>query len=100
LEDRVGGDEMRSRLMAFDSRSWEILGNTSNPELAQRNLLERDQMFTDRLVHSTKHLELPAIEVDTAMNENELAKQVTQAFRLTRILSSARERVVRMPCPG
>jgi 2-phosphoglycerate kinase len=69
------------RRAAFDNRGWEIPRKTSHPELARRNLLERDRMFTDRLFEETKHLELPVIE-DTAMNENKLARQVTQAFGL------------------
>jgi len=39
-------------------------------------------VFTDRLFEETKRLELPVIEIDTAMNEGELARQVTQAFGL------------------
>ena len=39
-------------------------------------------MFTDRLVKETKHLQLPAIEIDTPMDEGDLVRQVTQAFRL------------------
>ena len=39
-------------------------------------------MFTDRLIEETTRLELPVIEVDTAMNEGELARRVTQAFGL------------------
>jgi 2-phosphoglycerate kinase len=70
------------RRAAFDSRGWEIPHKTSDPELAQHNLLERDRMFTDRLLEETKRLELPIIEIDTAMNEGELARQVTQTFGL------------------
>jgi 2-phosphoglycerate kinase len=70
------------RRAVFDSRGWEIPRKTSDPELAQRNLLEHDRMFTDRLVEETKRLELPVIEIDTVMNESELARQVTQAFGL------------------
>lgn len=70
------------RRAAFDRRGWEIPQKTSDPELAQRNLLERDRIFTDRLVEETKALELPVIEIDTAMNEGELVRQVTQAFGL------------------
>lgn len=39
-------------------------------------------MFTERLVEETKRLELPVIEVDAAMTENELTQQVAQAFGL------------------
>lgn len=37
-------------------------------------------MFTDRLVEETKRLELPVIEIDSAMSEDELAAEVTRAF--------------------
>ncbi|WP_433184854.1 hypothetical protein [Actinoallomurus sp. CA-150999] len=70
------------RRTAFDGRGWEIPRKTSNPELARHNLLERDRMFTDRLFEETKRLELPVIEVDTAMNEAELVGRVTRAFGL------------------
>jgi 2-phosphoglycerate kinase len=72
------------RLAALESRgtTWAIAGKTSDPERALRNLLERDRMFTDRLVEETRRLRLPAVEIDTAMSEDELTKQVTQAFGL------------------
>jgi len=70
------------RRAAFAGRGWEIPRRTSNPAPARRNLLERDRMFTDRLIEETTRLELPVIEVDTAMNEGELARRVTQAFGL------------------
>ncbi|GAB3982430.1 hypothetical protein GCM10029978_086110 [Actinoallomurus acanthiterrae] len=70
------------RWTAFDGRGWEIPQRTGDPERARRNLLERDRMFTDRLFEETKRLDLPVIEVDTAMNEAELAGRVTQAFGL------------------
>jgi hypothetical protein len=70
------------RRAAFDRRGWEIPRKTSDPELARCNLLERDRVFTDHLFEETKRLELPVIEIDTAMNEGELARQVTQAFGL------------------
>lgn len=70
------------RRAAFDRRGWEIPQKTSDPDLAQRNLLEHDRMFTDRLFEETNRLELPVIEIDTAMNEGELVRQVTQAFGL------------------
>ena len=60
----------------------EIPHRTSDPGLAQHNLLERDRIFTDRLFEETKRLKLPVIEIDTAMNEVELVRQVTQAFGL------------------
>jgi 2-phosphoglycerate kinase len=69
---------------AFDSRGslWTIANKTSEPERALRNQLERDRMFTERLYVETKDLELPVIEVDTTMTEDELADRVTEGFRL------------------
>ncbi len=72
------------RRAAFDRRGslWTIAGKTSAPERALRNLLERDRIFTERLHAETKDLELPVIEVDTAMTEDELTDRVTEAFGL------------------
>jgi hypothetical protein len=60
------------RRAAFDRRGWAIPRRTSKPELAQRNLIECDRMFTDHLVEDTERFELLVIEVDCAMNEDEL----------------------------
>jgi 2-phosphoglycerate kinase len=72
------------RRAAFGNRGslWEIARKTSDPELALRNLLERDRMFTERLYEEAKRLELRVIEVDTTMTEDELAERVTEAFGL------------------
>lgn len=73
------------RRAAFDGRrgtALDVPRRTSDPERALRNLLERDRMFTDRLLQETKRLALPVIEIDTAMSEDELAGQVTQTFGL------------------
>jgi hypothetical protein len=59
---------------------WQIAGQTSDPERALRNLLERDRMFTDRLREETKRLDLRAIEVDTTMTEDGLEELVREAF--------------------
>ena len=55
------------RLRAVDSRrtGWEFLRRTSDPKRGRRNLLE-----------------LPLIEVDVAMTEDELTRRLTQAFDL------------------
>jgi hypothetical protein len=59
-----------------------FLARTSNPKLALRNLLERDHMFTQILREETARLEMPAIEVDATMTEDDLAKRVTEVFGL------------------
>lgn len=72
------------RQAALESRGsvWAIAGRTDEPERALRTLLERDRMFTDRLYAETKRLDPRAIEVDTTVTEDDLAKQVTEAFGL------------------
>lgn len=72
------------RRAAIDSRgsTWNIAGKTSDPQRALRNLLERDEMFTERLHEEAKRLELHIIDVDTTMAEDDLAERVTEALRL------------------
>jgi len=60
--------------------AWGFLAKTSEPKRALRNLLERDQMFTDFLREETARLGLTSIEVDTATSEEELAKRVMDVF--------------------
>jgi 2-phosphoglycerate kinase len=59
-----------------------FLAKTTDPERALRNLLERDRMFTDILREETARLGVPAIEVDGAMTEDDLARRVTEVFGL------------------
>lgn len=72
------------RRAAIDSRgsTWDIARKTNDPKRAQRNLLERDRMFTERLHEEANRLELRVIEVDTTMTEDDLAERVTEAFGL------------------
>lgn len=72
------------RRAAFDSRgsSWEIARKTSDPERAQRNLHERDRMFTERLHGEAERLELRVIQADTTMTADDLAERVTEALGL------------------
>lgn len=72
------------RLAAFGSRGsiWKIAEKTSDPERALRNLLERDQMFIQRLRDDVRELDLGAIGVDTTMTEDDLAERVTTLLGL------------------
>lgn len=73
------------RQAAFLSRSAPEEGfvrRTSDPSRASRNLAERDRLFTRRLQGETERLRLRAIQVDATMTEDDLAAQVTAAFRL------------------
>jgi 2-phosphoglycerate kinase len=62
--------------------AWGFLAKTSDSERALRNLLERDQMFTDILREETSRLGLAAIEVNTTTTEDDLARRVTGMFGL------------------
>src|SRR5205807_6747765 len=68
------------RQAAFDRRQpagmpWTFIDQTSDPDGALRNLLERDRLFTDRLAEDTLRLGLHVIEVGAAMTEDELAER-------------------------
>ena len=72
------------RLAAFSSRGslFEIARKTSNPDVALRNLLERDRLFTERLREETSRLQLPVIDVDVTLTEDDLTGQVMDLFEL------------------
>lgn len=72
------------RRAAFESRGgmWSIAGRTSNPERALANLLERDEMFTDRLRKQTADLGLNTIEIDTGLDVNGLDRRISGLFGL------------------
>jgi hypothetical protein len=62
--------------------TWAFLAKTTNPEGALSKLLERDQLFTDLLRKETSRLQLPTIEVDSMMTEDDLVARVTELFEL------------------
>jgi cytidylate kinase len=72
------------RAAAFESRgsSGAIARKTGDPERADRNLLERDRMFTERLADETRRLGLRSIGLDSTVTEDDLAERVTAAFGL------------------
>jgi len=73
------------RQAVFESRGGAasgFLAKSTDPEMALRNLLERDRMFTDILREETARLEVPTIEVDATMTEGDLARRVTEVFGL------------------
>jgi 2-phosphoglycerate kinase len=73
------------RRAVFESRGGPasgFLARTTDPQRALRNLLERDRMFTDALREETACLELPAIQVDAATSEDDLARRVAEVFGL------------------
>ena len=75
------------RRAAFDSRgtTWDIPTKTRDPQRALHNLLERDRMFTDRLLEDTQRLGLLSIRIDTGTLEDALADQVMGAFGLASV---------------
>jgi hypothetical protein len=72
------------RRAAFISRGslWTIAARTSDLERALGNLLKRDEMFTTVLDEETRGLGLPAIKIDTAMTEEDLARHLAERFSL------------------
>ena len=73
------------RRAALESRGglWSIAGQTSDPETALQNLLERDRMFTEQLIEETTELGLQVVRVDTTLTEDDLAAQVSLALRIS-----------------
>ena len=73
------------RRMALQSRGglWKIAGQTSHPERALHNLLERDRMFTDRLARTTAELGLPVIPLDGSLSEDDVVRRIAAGFGLT-----------------
>jgi len=59
-----------------------FLARTTDPESALRNLLERDRLFTDALRAEAAQLELPVIDVDGVMPEEDLAARVAALLGL------------------
>ncbi|MDG6109727.1 hypothetical protein Daura_09225 [Dactylosporangium aurantiacum] len=70
------------RRAAFERRGslWQIAGRTSDPEAALRNLLRRDELFTERLARRVHELRLPAIEVDATVGEEALTRRIGAVF--------------------
>ena len=72
------------RRAAFDSRgsTWDIPQKTSDPERALANLLARDGLFTDHVLHEATALDLPVIEVDLGLSVDELVNMVATVLDL------------------
>jgi len=75
------------RKVAFDSRQpsgspWTFVDETSDPERALANLLERDRMFTERLREDARDLGLRVIDIDLGMTADVAAARVTSALEL------------------
>lgn len=73
------------RRVVFEGRGGAaggFLAKTSDPEMALRNLLERDRMFTDMLREETARLGLHAVKIDITTTEDELVERVAYVFGL------------------
>lgn len=73
------------RRAAIRSRSgagWGFLGDTSDPDRAERNLVERERLFTERLRGEVARLGLPAVEVGNGMSEDRSFSAVSEVFGL------------------
>lgn len=70
------------RRVAFERRGslWDIAGRTGDPETALRNLLRRDEAFTERIGAEVRELGLPAVTVDGTATEDEVARRTVAAF--------------------
>lgn len=74
--------EFRRYALEHRGGTWSVAGRTSDPPRALHNLLTRDRMFTDRLAGEVRALDLPAIEVDGTVGEDELTARVAAGFGL------------------
>ncbi|MCO8269613.1 hypothetical protein M1L60_03295 [Actinoplanes sp. TRM 88003] len=72
------------RRAAFDTRgsTWQIAARTSDPERALAGLLERDELFTERLRAQIRARGLKAIDVEPGLTEDELTALVEDALGL------------------
>jgi hypothetical protein len=61
---------------------WTFINNTSAPDTALRNLLERDRMFTNRLSEDARRLGLHIVEVHRGLTEDDVAERATAALGL------------------
>ncbi len=59
---------------------WGFIAKTGDPERALRNLLERDEMFTQCLFQEAQRLGLNTIEVNHEMTVAELSGRVAEMF--------------------
>ena len=59
-----------------------FFAKTSTPARALRNVLERDEMFTEILREETARLAMPTLEIDGTLTEDDLTRRVAMAFGL------------------
>jgi AAA domain len=74
----------RAAAIAKRGPEWGVPPLTSRPDVALRNLLARDRLFTERLRGETAALGLASIDVDGRVSEDELVARVAGLFGLRR----------------
>lgn len=75
----------RFRQTVFEGRggpAWGFIAQTSDPQRALHNLLQRDALFTDRLAEQTRQLGLHHLSVDSTVTEEDLTRRVSAVFGL------------------
>jgi len=72
----------REKAFAARGTLWDIPNRTSNPPAALDNLLQRDDLFTQRLRRETEAHGLAALTVDGQRSEDELVRAVEAHFGL------------------
>ncbi len=75
------------RMIAFECRRpsgppWSFVDRTTDPDRALRNLLTRDQLFSEDLKLETKTCQLHMITVDASMRECDVVEEVVAWFGL------------------
>jgi hypothetical protein len=73
--------EFRRHAFASRGTAW-FPYETSDPNKALANLLERDQLFTDQVVKEAASLQLHVIEVDGTLNVDEVTRRVGESLGL------------------
>jgi 2-phosphoglycerate kinase len=76
------------RRAAFDARRpdgapWRFVDQTSNPERALANLLERDRMFSEQVKDECRRLGLQVIDIDVGLSAVDAAALVAASFGLS-----------------
>jgi len=72
------------RRVAFDGRgsTWDIAGQTTDPDRALAKVLARDALFNEDVRRDAEALQLRTIEVDLVSTLDELARCVAEALGL------------------
>jgi hypothetical protein len=73
--------------IAFECRRpsgppWSFIDQTTDPERALRNLLARDQLFSELISHAAKMRRLHTINVDASVREDDVTQEVVDWFGL------------------